>query len=446
MAKMNKRSCKSLWDRKQIKTLRQKLIKMEPSAITELLSEMPLESAPVIFRLLPKGLAVKVFDHMDVTQKRRLLESFTEKAERALLEAMPEDDRAELLEELPAIVAKRLLELLSPEQRQSTMHLLGYEEGTAGREMTPSFVDLQSDMTVEQALARIRILAINRETIYECYVIDGQRRLLGTVSLKDLVLAEKGTKIAEILNREPHFVYTYTDRQDVAKVLRDYELLAVPVVDREKRLVGIITYDDVVDIVEEEVTEDVYRFGAVPGTERGYFSSRILGVVRRRIVWLLILLLVNTVTGSLIARQEALLAEVIILAAFIPLLIGTGGNVGAQSATVVIRGLATGEISHKRAIVIILREAVVGFLLGVLLGVIVLFWAYFLGRSIEVATIVSTTLLAISAMATITGAALPFIFRLIKVDPAFVSAPLITTFIDISGILVYFFVAHSLIK
>ncbi len=446
MKQSEKNVFNQLWESKDFKTLRQRLIQLEPGAIAELLTDVRPERAAMAFRLLPKDLAVAVFDQLESTQQNRLLESFTDEAARGLLEAMAPDDRAELLDEVPAIVARRLLRVLSPEERGVTLQLLGYEEGSAGREMTPLFVDLDIDMTVRQALERIRQLAINRETIYECYVTDGQRHLLGSVSLKDLVLSDSETDLATILNPHPPMVFTHTDREEVVKVLRDHKLLAIPVVDREQRLVGIITYDDVVDIVEEEVTEDVYRFGAVPGTERGYFTSTIFGAVKRRIFWLVLLLVVNTATGSIIAGHEALLGEVIILAAFIPLLIDAGGNIGSQSATVVIRGLATGEISHRRALTITLREVWVGAVLGIILGAVVLLWAYLLGRNFHVAAVVSITLIVISALATLTGSALPFLFRLIKVDPAFVSAPLITTVMDVFGLLIYFLVARMLIR
>jgi magnesium transporter len=311
--------------------------------------------------------------------------------------------------------------------------------------MTPLFVDLRGDMTVSQALQRIRQLAVDRETIYDSYVMDGQRHLVGTVSLKDLVLTDPNTTVRDIAKPSPRTVATQTDQEEVARVLRDYTLLAVPVVDSEDRLVGIITYDDVADIVEEEATEDIYRFGAVAGTEREYFTARILSVVRRRVLWLLLLILVNTVTGSIIAGQKVLLGEMVILAAFIPLLIGTGGNVGAQSATVVIRGLATGEIRPQRAVAILAREIGVGLLMGLFLGAVVLGWAYLLGRDARVAIIVSVTLIAISTLATLTGGALPFFFRLLKIDPALVSAPFITTVMDIFGVALYFLIAHLLL-
>ena len=276
--------------------------------------------------------------------------------------------------------------------------------------------------------------------------MDSCRKLLGTVSLKDLVLTDPETPISEIMAENPKTVSTYTDQEEVARMLKDYDLLAIPVVDTEHRLVGIVTWDDVVDILEEEATEDIHRFGAVAGTEKGYFVSSLLNVVKSRAGWLVLLLVVNTVTGSIIAGQEKLLAEVVILAAFIPLLIDTGGNIGSQSATVVIRGLATGEVSPRRATTIILREATIGLMLGVVLATLVLIWAYSLGRSLEVAAVVSITLLGISVIATLTGASLPFIFRFFKVDPALVSAPFITTIVDIFGVGLYFLIANLILS
>ncbi len=445
MEEMNIEAFKELLAEKNYKVLRQKLLETEPDNIAELLDSIPDDKALTVFRLLPKTLAVDVFDFMDSSLQNRLLECFSDQTARSFLEAMPPDDRIELLEEVPANVARRLLQILSPEQRRLTVHLLGYEEGTAGREMTPYFVDLHGYMTVAQAMERIRKLAIDRETIYVCYVMDRGRNLIGTVSLRDIVVADPEARVSDIMTPNPVFVFTSTDREEVAKILRERELMAIPVVDAEERLVGIITYDDVADIVEEETTEDIYRFGAVQGTERGYFTSRILDVARRRGLWLFLLILVNMVTGSIIAGQEALLGEIVILAAFIPLLIGTGGNVGAQSATVVIRGLATGEVNPKRALNIVFRESLVGIVLGLILGIAVLAMAYFLGRDLMVAAVVTITLIAIALMATIVGGALPFIFRLVKLDPALVSAPFITTIMDIFGVLLYFVIANILL-
>ncbi|MFO8010303.1 MAG: magnesium transporter [Dehalococcoidia bacterium] len=442
---LNEKTFRELLESKQYKQLRQKLMELEPPEIADLLESAPADRAVIAFRLLPKSLAVEVFDHLDSTNQNRLLESFSDLAARTFLEAMPPDDRTELLEEVPANVARRLLQILSTDQRLVTLQLLGYEEETAGREMNPLFVDLHGNMTVAQALDRVRRLAINRETIYECYVMDRRRRLIGTVSLKDLVTTDPDTRVSEIMKPNPPFVFTYTDREEAAQELRVNNLLAIPVVDTEQRLVGILTHDDIADIMEQEATEDMYRFGAVPGTERGYFTSRIHNVVGRRVIWLFLLILVNTVTGSVIAAEDELLGEVVILAAFIPLLIGTGGNVGAQSATVVIRGLATGEITQRRALAILSREGGVGLLLGFVLGSVVFVWSYFLGDNLRVAIVVSVTLIGISTLASVIGSLLPFVFRRLNVDPAMVSAPLITTVMDIFGVILYFFVANLLI-
>ena len=443
---MDENTFRELLNNKQYKILRQELMESDPADIADLLMSEPTERTLIAFRLLPKELAVEVFDYLDGTHQNRILGSFSDYAARAFLEEMPPDDRAELLDEVPAIVARRLLQILSPDQRRVTTQLLGYDEDSAGREMTPLFVDLHSDMTVAQALERIRRLAIDRETIYECYVMDRRRHLAGTASLKDIVLADREGRVADIMKPNPPFVFTYTDREEVARALREHDLLAIPVVDAEERLVGVITHDDVIDIMEEEATEDIYRFGAVPGTERGYFTSRILSIVKRRVGWLFLLILVNTVTGYIIAGQELLLGEIIILAAFIPLLIGTGGNIGAQSATVVIRGLATGEVHPRRALNLILRETRVGVLLGLMLGAVALVWAYLVGRNPQVAVVVSITLVTISIMATLAGGALPFIFRRFKLDPALVSAPFITTIMDIFGVGLYFFIAHLVLR
>ena len=445
METLNQKAFEELIESRNLKTLRVRLMGMEALDIAILLESVSEEEMALAFRLLPKDLAVEVFDDFDGPTQHRLLESLTHRVVSQLLEAMSPDDRTELLEEVPASVTRRLLGLLSPEQRQVTLQLLGYEENSAGREMTPYFVDLRSNMTVAQAMERIRKLAVDRETIYECYVIDPQRHLTGTVSLKELVLARPESSVADVTQPNPRRVFTHSDREEAASVLRENRLLAVPVVDREERLVGIITQDDVADIMEEEVTEDIYRFGAVQGTERGYFTTRIFSVVRRRISWLLLLLVVNTATASIIAGQEELLAEVVLLAAFIPLLIGTGGNIGAQSATVVIRGLSTGEIRPRRAMSIVGREVSVGLLLGVTLGLAVLAWSYWLGRDSSVSLVVAMTLVVVATLATAIGSALPFVFRLSNVDPALVSAPLVATVMDISGVGVYFGVAHLLI-
>jgi len=439
---LNEDTFKELLENKQYRELRERLVDLEPIHIADLLASIPVEEAVIAFRLLPKDIAISVFDYLDGTSQNQLLEAFSDQAARDFLEAMPPDDRTELLDEVPAKVARRLLQILSPEQRRVTLKLLGYEEETAGREMTPLFVDLHSDMTVTQALERVRQLAITRETVYQCYVMDRRRYLIGIVSLKDLVIASPDAKVSDIMKPDPPFVSTYTDREEVAKELREHDLLAIPVVDAEQRLVGTITHDDVADIMEREATEDIYRFGAVPGTERGYFASRIFNVVRRRTPWLFLLIGVSMVIAPIIFRQEELLAGAWILTAFIPLVIATGGNVGAQSATVVIRGLATGEVNPRRAMAIVSREVGIGAIMGIALGIVALGLVYAFGRNLDAAAVVGITLVGISVMATLVGGALPFVFRLLKIDPALVSAPFLTTVLDIFGVALYFGIAR----
>ena len=445
MEDLNEDTFKELLENKQYRSLRERLVDSEPIHVADLLTSIPADEAVIAFRLLPKNLAISVFDDIDGAFQNQLLEAFSDQTARNFLEAMPPDDRTELLDEVPAKVARRLLQILSPDQRRVTLQLLGYDEETAGREMTPLFVDLHSDMTVAQALERVRQLAITRETVYECYVMDRRRYLIGTVSLKDLVIAEPSTKVSDIMKPEPPFVYTNTDREEVARELREHELLAIPVVDAEQRLVGTITYDDVADIMEREATEDIYRFGAVPGTERGYFASRIFSVVRRRTPWLFLLIAVSLVIAPIIFAQEELLEGAWILTGFIPLVIATGGNVGAQSATVVIRGLATGEVNPRRSLAVVLREIGIGAIMGIALGAVALGLVYASSRNLEAATVVSMTLVGISVMATLVGGALPFIFRLLKIDPALVSAPFLTTVLDIFGVGLYFGIARLIL-
>jgi len=442
----NQKIFEDLLDNQQFKALREKLMEIEPFDVAQLLGNLPYEKAAVAFRILPKDFAVYVFEHLDAIQQQNLLNSLSDQNMQVLLEEMPLNDRVDLLEEVPAIVAKRLLQLLSPEKRAVTMQLLGYQEGTAGRIMNPFLVDLHTKMTVKQALDHIRKVAPEIKDIYESYVTDGQRHLVGNVPLKNVVLAEPETRISRIMMKEPQRVKTDTDQEKVAKLLRDYNLTAIPVVDSEERLVGIVTYDDVADIMEEEATEDIYRFGAIPGTEWGYFTSNILSIVKRRVVWLFLLVIVNTLTASIIASQSELLTEVLVLATFIPLLTGAGGNIGAQSATVVIRGIATGEISLGRAFIIVTREVGIGALMGIFLSIIVVGWAFFLGRDAMVAIAVSLSVVAIAVMATLAGSSLPLLLYLFKLDPALLSVPLITTIVDIFGLILYFFFAHLLLQ
>lgn len=422
------------------------LIPVQPADIADAIEGLPEAQQAIAFRLLPKDEAAEVYEYLDSSVQQILIEDFKRQDVLNIVERMSPDDRARLFDELPAKVVRRLLEQLSPEERQATALLLGYEPGTAGRIMTPKYIQLKENFTVSRALERIRDLADITETIYYLYVTDANRRLTGIVSLRDLVTAQPHQTVGEIMTRDVIFVNTDTDQEEVAHLIQRYDFLAVPVVDREQRLVGIVTVDDVLDILEEEVTEDIYTLGGVQSGGDDYFQTNLLTVARRRVVWLLVLLLTNTLTSAVIRSQDDILAQVVVLAAFIPLLIGTGGNVGAQSSTVVIRGINTDKLRLREAFVIVKREAIAGMLLGLMLGAIVTLWAYFLQGSLLVAIAVGVSLWAISMLASISGAALPFLFQAIGFDPALMSAPFITTAVDVLGVFIYFSVARFMLE
>ncbi|MGF2038133.1 MAG: magnesium transporter [Nostoc sp. CmiVER01] len=423
------------------------LVPVQPADIAEAIEGLPEAMHALAFRLLSKDEAIEVYEYLDYSVQERLIEELKSQEVRDIVDEMSPDDRAKLFDELPAKVVNRLLEQLSPAERQATAQLLGYEADTAGRIMTLELISLKENFTVSQALERIRNLANASEMIYYLYVMDAQRRLTGIVSLRELVTSQPEQIIGEIMTRDVVFVHTDTDQEEVARLIQRYDFLAVPVVDREQLLVGIVTVDDVIDILQRETTEDIYALGG--GVQSGgdnYFQMNLLEIARKRVVWLLVLLVTNTITGTIIKSQENLLAQVVTLTAFIPLLTGTGGNVGAQSSTVVIRGMNTDEIRSLGAFQVIGREAIAGVLLGGMLGTIATVWAYFLQGRLEVAIAVGTSLVAISLLASISGSALPFLFRYLRLDPALMSAPFITTAVDVVGVLIYFNLARVILK
>ncbi|MDJ0693759.1 magnesium transporter [Mastigocoleus sp. MO_188.B34] len=423
------------------------LVPVQPADIAEAVEGLPEAMHALAFRLLSKDEAIEVYEYLDYSIQERLISELRSQEVRDVVDRMSPDDRAKLFDELPAKVVNRLLEQLSLAEREATAQLLGYEAGTAGRIMTPELISLKEHLTVEQTLERIRQLADSSEIIYYLYVTDNALHLSGIVSLRELVISHPNKPIGEIMTREVVFVNTDTDQEEVARLIQRYDFLAVPVVDREKRLVGIVTVDDVIDILQAENTEDIYAVGGgVQSSGDNYFQINLLKVARKRVVWLLVLLVTNTVTGAIITAEEDVLAKVVKLAAFIPLLTGTGGNVGAQSSTVVIRGMNTGELRSFGALQVVGREALAGALLGGMLGVIATFWAVMLQKDLAVAIVVGCSLLAISILASVSGSALPFLFRLLRLDPALMSAPFITTAVDVAGVLIYFNLARLILN
>ena len=421
------------------------LIPVQPVDIAEAIGGLPKTQQAIAFRLLSKDEAAEVYEYLDSSVQQSLIEEFKQQEVLEIVGRMSPDDRVRLLDELPAKVVRRLLEQLSPRERENTALLLGYPPGTAGRIMTPNYISLKENWTVTETLERIRRLARRSETVYYLYVTDAQRHLTGILSLRDLVIAQPEERIGDIIERDVVSVHTSTDQEEVAQIIQRYDFLAVPVVDTEHRLVGIITVDDVLDILQEEATEDIYALAAVESGGDSYFQSSLLTVARKRVVWLLVLLGANTITTALISTQEDVIQSVVGLASFMPLLIGTGGNVGAQSSTVVIRGLSNHEIRLQGAAQVILREAMAGVMLGLLLGVATTIWAFILKGTLAIALVVGFSLLVISILASVAGTALPLFFRLLNWDPALMSAPFITTAVDILGVLLYFNIARILL-
>jgi magnesium transporter len=422
------------------------LVPVQPVDIAEVIGNLPEAMQAIAFRLLSKEEAIEVYEYLDSNVQQALLEEFKRQDVLDIVDRMSPDDRARLFDELPAKVVRQLLQQLTPAERDATALLLGYKPNTAGRIMTPEYLSLKENMTVAQALERIRSLADVSELIYYLYVTDDARRLSGTLSLRDLIKAQPEEFIGNIMTTDVVYVHTDTDQEEVARTIQRYDFVALPVVDTEKRLVGIVTVDDVLDILEQETTEDIYALGGLESGADNYFQTNLFTVARRRVSWLLILLLTNTLTTAVIRNQEDVLEQVVTLAAFIPLLIDTGGNVGAQSSTVVIRGLNTQEIPMRETLSVIRKEAIAGALLGAMLGIVVTVWAFILQGNLAVAIAVGISLFAISLIASLSGAALPFLFHSFKLDPALMSAPFITTAVDVLGVLIYLNVARWILR
>ncbi len=410
----------------------------QPVDIAEAIGQLPQILQALAFRLLKKDEAIEVYEYLEPIVQQTLLERLRSGEVLEIVEKMSPDDRVQLFDELPAKVVKKLLSALSPGERKVTAELLGYKPETAGRLMTTEFIDLKEMQTAQEALSLIRKRAPFTETIYSLYVTDKERHLTGILSLRDLVVAEPHMQIGEVMTREVVNTTTDTNQEDVARAIQRYDFLALPVVDKENRLVGIVTVDDLIDVIEQEATRDIYAAGAVQaGDEDDYFQSGLFTIARRRIVWLLILVLANGITTKVIAMNDQILGEVVILAAFIPLLIGTGGNVGAQSSTVVIRGLSTQKIKSLGPLKAIMKEALTGALLGILMLVVVIPFAWWQGEGPLIGLAVGISLLSITTLAATAGALLPVMFDRMGLDPALMSSPFITTATDIAGVFIY---------
>ncbi|MBI4007957.1 MAG: magnesium transporter [Planctomycetes bacterium] len=436
---------KELIEKKELKELSVFLRNLHPADTVDILRELEPADKVMAFRLLSKDKTAAIFSMFEIEEQEELLKHFAEHRVGEILSEMTPDDRTELLEELPASVVKQLLKLLPPQEREIANVLLNYPPSSAGRIMTPEYVDLKEDMAVSEALDHIRRTAPDKETIYTCYVIDKTRKLIGVASLKDIILAQPQQKTEEIMKEMVHYVKTTDDQEVVANMFQKYDLLSLPVVDSENRLVGIITVDDVLDVVQEEATEDFLKMGAVQLTEEEYLRTGFFRLAGKRIVWLVVLLILNFFTASVLQSYAALMSSLIALAFFIPMLTGAGGNTGSQAATLIIRSLATGNLSLRHWWRVLGREILMGVALGSILSLVAGGRVFFSVHDIGIAVVVGVSIIAVIVTGNLAGALLPLFFRLIKLDPAVVSAPLITSIVDVAGLFIYFEITRRLL-
>ncbi len=398
----------------------------------------------IAFRLLPKDIALEVFESMDPPQQGHLIASLRDIQLRELIEEMDPDDRVRLIDELPAKLAKEVLEGLSPQERKLTSILLGYPEETVGRVMSPEFVALKQTMTAARALDKVRRTGRDAESIYMLPVTDDALVLLGVISLRDLVLQKSDTIIGDIMTTDVYSIRVDEDQETAARLVQEADLIALPVVDMEGRLVGILTFDDAMEILEHEYTEDIALGGASRPLEMPYLSASVRLLARTRALWLLVLILAATLSVNVLNYFEESLEAVVTLALFIPLLIDTGGNVGSQSSTLVVRAMAVGEIRYSDLPRVLYREVQVGTLLGAMLAIIALI-PISLFFEPRVAMVLSLSLITICLLAAATGALLPMAAKRVGVDPAVVSAPIITTLVDSAGLIIYFLIANAVL-
>lgn len=436
----------ALLDEKKYSELKNLLSEMNEADIAAVLKELPQEKLPLLYRILPKELAAEVFVNMDSDAQEFLIRAFSDNELREVLDELYVDDAVDIIEEMPATVVKRILMHTDPEVRKSINEILQYPEDSAGSIMTIEYVDLKKYMTVEDAFTRIRRTGVDKETIYICYVTDENRKLLGIVTVKDLLLAEKNAKIFEIMDTNIISANTLEDKEIVAEKFRKYDLLALPVVDQENRLVGIATIDDAMDVLQDENTEDIEKMAAITPTDKPYLKMSVFETWKKRFPWLLLLMVSATFTGKIITHFEDALQSYVVLTAFIPMLMDTGGNCGGQSSVTIIRGLSLGDITFRDTFRIIWKEFRVAFLCGVTLALVNFGKMLLIDRvSVMVAAVVCVTMVLTIILAKFIGCTLPILAKRLHFDPAVMASPFITTIVDALSLLIYFRVASMIL-
>lgn len=446
----------ALLEQRKIKELRQTLAEMNEFDISEFLGEIWEEDTQrmaMVFRLLSKEIAAAVFANLEVEEQETIINSITDAELAGIIEELYVDDAVDMMEELPANVVKRVMRTATPETRNLINQYLKYPENSAGSIMTAEFVDLKKYMSVREAFARIRKIGEDKETIYVCYVTSAKRKLEGVITVKKLLLSDDDTILEDIMDRNVIYATTTDDQEEVSEQISDYDLIAIPVVDKEGCLVGIVTVDDVIDVMEQEATEDIEKMAGITPSDKPYSRTSAVDIWKNRIPWLMFLMLSATFTGMIVTHFEGALATQVALAAFMPMLMGTGGNSGSQASTAVIRSLSLGDIEPADVLKVIWKELRVAFLCGLSLAAANFIKMLLVDRmllnndavTLMVAATVSLTIVFVVMFAKVVGSTLPIVAEKIGVDPAVMASPLISTITDAVSLLIYFTIAKALL-
>ena len=444
--KMNMERLVQLAEEKQYRQLKEALLEFPAVDVAAFMEELDSERTVIVFRMLPKDLAMDVFAELPVENQQHIINSITDQELSEIMEELYVDDAVDMVEELPAAVVRRVLKSTTPDTRKLINQFLNYPENSAGSIMTAEYVGLKKTMTVEECFAYIRKHAVDSETIYTCYVMDEGRHLDGVVTVKDLLMNPYETKVGDIMDTHVIKAYTTEDQEQVADTMNKYDLLSLPVVDSEDRLVGIVTVDDVMDVMEEEATEDFEKMAAMLPSEKPYLKTGVFQLAKNRIPWLLILMLSSTITGGILLKYENAFAAVPLLVSFVPMLMDTGGNCGSQSSTMIIRGMAVGEIAVTDILKVVWKEVRVGMLVGAVLSLVnfIRLMLQYPGNTMICLTVVLSLFCTVVAAKTI-GCVLPIAAKTLKMDPAIMASPLITTIVDAVSLMVYFDLACRLL-
>lgn len=447
---MDKEQILTMLEERQFKELKDELENMHPVDVAELLEEVEERQMILIFRLLQKDEAAEVFTEMESDLREVLLNALTDSEIKEFMDEMYLDDAVDVLEEMPANVVDRLLLATDEETRKQINTLLNYPEDSAGSIMNVEYIAFQKEMTVEEAILKIRQVGINRETIYTCYVTE-KRKLIGVVSVKDLLTSGDNRTIEEIMETNILFVHTHDDQEKVAGMFSKYGLIAIPVVDNDRRMVGIVTVDDAIEVMQEEATEDMSMMMGIAPSEESYFGTTVWQHAKNRFPWLLFLMLSATLSGLVLDHFDYAVALMPILNSFVPMLTGTGGNCGSQSSTLIIRGLATDEIEFRDILKVLMKELRVAVLVGAMLAVVngirvIVMYKNTTDNAFLLAVVLGVTLIATVLLAKVIGCVLPLVAKKCGLDPALMAAPLITTLVDTGTILLYFTIATTIFK